>query len=91
MSYFTQNSAKMSIKIRLVKSLQSPEQVNQAILLVSATIKELFSATKMWSNVVCDDFACVTLFTQINEDTRRLILNQERTLFSFTETSCEKQ
>ena len=72
----------MSVKIRLVKSLQSPEQVNQVILFVSATIqltiKELFSA------MVCDDFACVTLFNQINEDNRRLILNQERSLFFYS-------
>ena len=40
---------------------------------------------------MCDDFACVTIFDQINEDNRRLILNQKRTLFSFSETSFEKQ
>ena len=40
---------------------------------------------------MCDDFACVTLFNEINEDNRRLILNQERTLLSFSETSFEKQ
>ena len=40
---------------------------------------------------MCDDFACVTLFNYINEDNRRLILNQERTLLSFSETSFEKQ
>ena len=32
---------------------------------------------------MCNDFACVTLFNLINEDNRRLILNEERTLFSF--------
>ena len=38
----------MSIKIRLVKSSQSPEQVSQLVyFVVSTTIKELFSATKM--------------------------------------------
>lgn len=31
------------------------------------------------------------LLNQINEDNRRLILNQERPLFSFSETSFEKQ
>ena len=35
---------------------------------------------------MCNDFACVTLFNKINEDNRRLILNRERTLFSFSET-----
>ena len=40
---------------------------------------------------MCNDFACVTLFNYINEDNRRLILNRERTLFSFSETSLENQ
>ena len=39
---------------------------------------------------MCNDFACVNLCNSINEDNGRLILNQERTLFSFSETSFEK-
>ena len=42
--------------------LAKPRTSQLGYFVVRATIKELFSATKMWSNVVCDDFACVTLF-----------------------------
>ena len=36
-------------------------------------------------------FACVAVFNYINEDNIRAIVNQERSWFSFSKTSFEKQ
>ena len=52
----------------------------------------IYFRLQKWSNVVFDvHFACVAVFNYINEDNIRAIVNQERSWFSFSKTSFEKQ